>query len=309
MKCFPEKGYFGRMWVYLKEMHPLANRFVYVLFLFLSLLTLLSTIHGEKLQLLFWPSVSGILSVFIFLLILRLMDELKDTKIDAELFPTRPLPSGRVFEFDIVYSLYSLVALNILINSWSIKTLTTTLLLTIYTFLMFNFFFIPEIMRRNLLLSLLTHNPIVPLIILHVVILFSVQYNIDFYNLNWHKISFLILLYWMPFLGWEISRKIKNKEEENEYVTYSQVFGMTNSVIVLIMIQTLALATGIYFFYSLSLTFLYISVFCTGYLVIIFACIRFLIKPNKITSGLKPFAEVYIFSIFIAVLFMNLKGA
>ena len=187
-------------------------------------------------------------------------------------------------------------------------TLSTTLLLTIYTFLMFKFFFIPEIIRRNLLLSLLSHNPIVPLIILHVVIHFSVQYNINFYNLNWHKIFLVILLYWMPFLGWEISRKIKNKEEENEYVTYSQVFGMTTSVIVLLSIQTLALATGIYFFYSLSLTFFYISVFCTGYLVIIFACLRFLIKPNKITSQLKPFAEIYILSYFVAVLFINLKG-
>ena len=94
MKYFPEKGYFGRMRIYLKEMHPLANRFVYVLFLFISLLTLLSTIHGEKIQILFWHWLCGILSVFIFLLILRLMDELKDIKIDVELFPTRPLPSG-----------------------------------------------------------------------------------------------------------------------------------------------------------------------------------------------------------------------
>lgn len=308
MKCFPENGFIRRMWIYLKAMHPLSNRFVYVLFLFLSLSTLLSTIHLRQLQFFLWPSISGIMSVFIFILILRLMDELKDKKIDAELFPTRPLPSGRVFEFDISFSLTFLVVINLLINSWSIKTLATALLVTVYMFLMYKFFFIPEIMRRNLLLSLITHNPIVPLLIIYIVVNFSVQNNIDFDKLNWHETSLLLLLFWMPFLAWEISRKIRCKEEENAYITYSQILGRTGSVFVLIAIQTIALVLGIYFFNRLSLTPIYLLILLFGYLITIFAGFRFLFKPDKNTSKLKPFAEIYIFSIFVAVLFINLKG-
>ena len=56
----------------------------------------------------------GVWSYFAVPLMLRLMDELKDADIDRELFPDRPLPSGRVLESDIKRSLAAVAAALIL---------------------------------------------------------------------------------------------------------------------------------------------------------------------------------------------------
>ena len=111
-------------------------------------------------------------------LILRLMDELKDRETDRELFSDRPVPSGRVLESDIRASLVTVIVLFIGANLWAGAALWTAVCVLGYALLMFRYFFVPRILRKYLLLNLATHNPVIPILLLYVVVLFSTEQGI-----------------------------------------------------------------------------------------------------------------------------------
>jgi len=294
------QGFIGRMNVYLMEMFPIPQRFATSALLYISFVTLLSRIHGVQVSLLSLYTVSGILSIFALTLILRLMDELKDRDVDRELFRGRPLPSGKVLESDIAVSLVAVICLYLLANVWKGNVFWVALTVLGYALLMFKFFFIPRILRRYLLLNLATHNPIIPLMLFYIVILFSAELRMPPENVDWRSTFFLIAMFWSMLFAWEIARKIRSREEENAYVTYSQIFGRGGAVLVAGGAQSLTLCIAVYFYQSLSLTWVFLALVMTGYARAVWAHVRFMVRPNPVTSKLKPFAEQYVLTVLAA---------
>lgn len=302
MKYLPEKYYLRRIKSYFNKMLPLGNCMLVSAFLYFSFTGFLGIINGiERLDISI-TSIAGIWSLFSITVILRLMDELKDKEIDIALFPERPLPSGLVKEKDIVFTLILVVSLYLICNLLIPDTFYFAVILISYTLLMFRFFFMPDLLRRKLLLNLATHNPVVAVILTFLVVLFIHQHNIPSKDMNWNKVILLILMFWSVFFSWEISRKIRSAEEENEYVTYSQIFGRKASIEILSAAQTFALGCGIYFYYSFHLSPLFMIIVCLGYVMAMYANIRFILKPNSFTSQLKPFTHIYMLSILIAMI-------
>jgi 4-hydroxybenzoate polyprenyltransferase len=300
MLSVPQKGYFSRMNVYQHEMFPLPLRFINAAVLFISLISIMCAIHGVRLSLLSMSTLAGIWTVFALTFILRLMDELKDKDIDRQLFQDRPLPSGKVLENDIVFSLTFMVILYLLSNIWSVRVFWMSIVVLAYAFLMSKYFFIPDILRRYLLLNLATHNPITAVLFVYVVILFSVRSGLTLQQLNWKSLILLIIMFWAMVFAWEISRKIRCKEEENEYVTYSQLLGRIGAVMVAGGAQTITFVIGCYFYVALSLSWAYLAILSIGYVITMVAHLRFVVFPNPKTSKLKPFAERYIIFVLIA---------
>lgn len=297
----PRQGYFGRMRAYLREMYPIPSRLFASALLYASFVALLGRIHGVHVSWLSGWTAVGIWSVFSISLILRLMDELKDRQIDRELFPDRPLPSGRVRASDVALTLTSLIVLLATVNAPTGKTFWVSLFVLTYTFLMFRHFFMPEVLRANLLLTLATHNPIVPITLLYVLSLFSTAHRLDLHNVNWLATSLVITMYWMAFLAWEVARKIRAPEEENAYVTYSRLFGLRGAVLAAVAAQTVAFSIGFYF-YGPHLLFsaVPLAILAAGYGLAIWGHARFLLSPSTATSNLKPFVEGFILSLLIA---------
>lgn len=294
------KGYFKRMRIYLKEMYPFVPRLIPAAILYISFVALLGRIHGVQLSLFSPFTLLGIWNIFGLLFILRLMDELKDKEIDLKLFKERPLPSGKVLESDISFSLVAMIILYLAANMWTGKVFWMAAAVLIYSLLMFKYFFIPRILRKYLLLNLATHNPIVAFMLFNIVILFSAQYGLGLKNLNWTSLLLLLAMFWAMFFAWEISRKIRSKEEENEYVTYSQIFGRIGAVLVAGGAQTVTFIIALYFIQKLSFSWVFAIIFAAGYAITIWAHARFVFKPNPVTSKLKPFGEKYILSVLIA---------
>jgi len=305
MKGLPQKGYFKRMRFYLKEMYPLGIRLIYAAILYTSFILFLGKIHNLRLPLFSPYNLLGIWNIFAILLILRLMDELKDKEIDLKLFKKRPLPSGKVLESDISFSLITIIVLYLGANLWNPKAFWAVAVVLGYSLLMFKYFFIPRLLRRYLLPNLATHNPIIALILLNIVILFTVQQDLSMNDLSWASLLLLIAMYWAMFFAWEISRKIRSKEEENEYVTYSQIFGRFGAVFVAGSAQTITIIIAFYFLHKFSLSWLFTAILVIGYAITIGAHARFVLKPNPKTSKLKPFGEMYILSITIAFIADN----
>jgi 4-hydroxybenzoate polyprenyltransferase len=177
MKGLPEKGFFKRMRIYFREMYPPGIRFISAAIIYISFTLFMGRIHNIRASLLSPYTLLGIWNIFIILLILRLMDELKDKEIDLKLFKERPLPSGRVLESDISFSLVAMVFLYLSTNIWAGKAFWIAVAVIVYSLLMFKHFFIPHILRKYLLLTLATHSPIIAFILFIIVVLFSIQHG------------------------------------------------------------------------------------------------------------------------------------
>jgi hypothetical protein len=102
------------------------------------------------------------------------------------------------------------------------------------------------------------------------------------------------------FFAWEIVRKIRASEEENEYVTYSQILGPMGAVFVGGAAQTVTFIIGLYFYWTLSLTAFFLGILVAGYLVVLGSYVRFVLNPTPVTSKLKPSAEQYMLCVFVA---------
>ncbi|HAL56713.1 MAG TPA: hypothetical protein DCP63_09610 [Bacteroidetes bacterium] len=296
----PHPGYLNRIRIYLKEMYPVPKRLISAVLMYLSFTELLRQNYGVRSPLISLSSFVGIASVFSFLLILRLMDELKDKEVDLALFCDRPLPSGRVQESDIRFSLVLVVMFFVAINSLCGSALGMGLVVLGYAFLMFKYFFIPELLSKHLVLNLISHNPIVPLVFLYLVVSFAQEHHLDVRSMNWRVNISLIVMYWSMSFAWEIARKIRSDVEENAYVTYSRLFGKRGAVAIAAIAQTLTLAFGLLFASLNSLSLAFTTVCVAGYAAVMWGHLRFVLNPNPRTSQLRPWAEQFMLSVAAA---------
>jgi 4-hydroxybenzoate polyprenyltransferase len=230
-----------------------------------------------------------------------MMDELKDRKIDQYLFSERPLPSGRVLESDLSFSLFIVIILYLLVNIWNVKIFCIALFALIYTLLMFKYFFFPGLLRKYLLLNLATHNPIIPILLFYLLALFNAEHNLSFNDLDWKHSLLLIFLYWLLFFAWEIARKIRCQKEENAYVTYSRIFGRLGAILIAGGAQTAVLLIALYIYHTFTLSSIFIIIILLAYTITIFGYLRFIYKPNVKHNKLRTFAEFYVLSCFLAV--------
>jgi hypothetical protein len=295
----PRAGYAKRMKRYLAEMYPVPLRLALSALTYFGVIGFLARIHGVTTFTTPFNSLVGIGSLFSLMLIIRLMDELKDKEIDRELFPNRPLPAGRIFETDINVTIVGLALLYLLTNFVAGHVFWISLIVLGYAWLMFKHFFIPDILRKNLLLTVATHNPMVALMLLYVLALFLSVAPVPLEKIDWQAILLLILMNWATVLAWEIARKIRCQEEETAYVTYSQIFGRLGSVLVALGIQTVTFAVGLYFAWTLSLSPLFVVLWSAAYAVLVTAYTRFLFTPTPVTSKLGPYAEVYMVAVLV----------
>ncbi len=294
------EGYCSRMHGYLAEMFPLPGHLALAALAALGIAACTVTIQGVQTALTLGPVARATWNIFAILLLLRLMDELKDKDIDRQLFPERPLPSGRVFESDIWISIGAITVLYTAANLHSLVLATSALTVLIYSLFMFNRFFLPQLLKNSLPLTLLTHTPIVPLIWLQAFVTVADASGVSPWNLDWRRIVFFVGMVWCSMIGWEIARKIRSREEETAYVTYSQIFQQAGAVMLAAGMQTTAFLMGVYLGLAYQLGSLYLAVLAAAWAVCAWGYGRFLVTPNPRTSKLKPFATLFIFAVLFA---------
>jgi 4-hydroxybenzoate polyprenyltransferase len=301
MRLKPERGYLKRMRTYLREMYPPIPRLASACLVTAGFMVLMARIHGLRPALLSPWALLGAWNVFALLLILRLMDELKDREIDRALFRERPLPSGRVTEPDIAWSLVAMCVLFLAPNAASRPTLLAAAGVLAYAFLMFGYFFAPAYFRAHLLPNLATHNPIVALMQLELVAVFSAGAGLVWRDIRWPSVLGAVAMNWAMFFAWEVSRKVRSPEQEDAYVTYSRIFGPAGAAAVAGAAQTATLVLALLFFSSLGFSPAAYVPLGAGYLLALTSLLRFVHRPGPSTSKLRPFAEAYILFVLAAV--------
>ena len=301
MRLTPERGFLTRMRIYLREMYPPAPRLASAALVTASVMVLMARIHGLRPALISTWALLGVWNIFALLLILRLMDELKDRELDRALFRERPLPSGRVREADIAWSLAAMCVLFLAPNAASRPALLAAAAVLAYAFLMFKYFFAPAYLRAHLLANLATHNPIVALMQLELVAVFSAGAGLAWKDIDWPSVLPAVAMNWAMFFAWEVSRKIRSRQEENAYVTYSRIFGPAGAAAVTGAAQTVTLVLALAFCLSLGFSAAAYALLGAGYALTVTGLLRFFLRPGPSTSKLRPFAEAYILFVLAAL--------
>ncbi|MDJ0951595.1 MAG: hypothetical protein QNJ94_22005 [Alphaproteobacteria bacterium] len=287
------KAYLGRMHVYFREMMPIPRHLVLAALTYLGIAAFARYVHQEATPLASLPTLVGIWSVFSLFLMLRLMDEIKDTDIDRALFPERPLPSGRVRLSDIRISLVAAIGLFLLANLFAGWAFWSALIVLGYALLMFRLFFIPDLLRKSLLLALVTHTPVIPLMLLHGFAIFAAEQDRSLADLAWSYVLPYTAMIWSLQVSWEVSRKIRAQDQETRYVTYSKLLGPVGATLLAAGVQAIPVGVCLFLSARLSLSWTYAAICAAGYALVLWANGRFLRRPGAATSNLRPFAEAY----------------
>ncbi|MDO4283081.1 MAG: UbiA family prenyltransferase [Clostridia bacterium] len=287
-----------RWHIYLKEMYPVIPRlflgiilFGVIYFFVLAKVSVASFSFGME-------EVTGVLTIFFFLLCLRIADEFKDFELDSKLFKERPLPSGRVTKNDLKILAGISIAIMIILNVIFTRNLIPFIVLAIYGILMSVWFFAKKYIQPNLLLALITHNPVQVILNFYIISIVCNKYQLELFTLS--NVLIACILY-LPALGWEMGRKIKAPQNENEYVTYSKIFGYKRATIIVFcvfLLQAILIAIAIY-----DITSIYTIIgFALALFIYLFVTIKFIQNPTNDKINPKKVVPIYIYVVQIMLI-------
>lgn len=287
-----------RLRIYFREMYPLIPRLFlgFLIFFEIYFLTILTNGKGAIEFSVGVPEIVGSITVFAFLLSLRIADDFKDYELDKRLFPERPLPSGRVTKKDLSILLTVVVVGTSVMNFIFLNNTLFYLILFAYGLLMSLWFFQKYKIQSSLLLALVTHNPVQIILNLYVISYACKKYGIPLLTLN--NVLIALTLYF-PGLIWEISRKIRAPEQETEYVTYSKLFGYKKPVYFIIGVMFLDLLSTSILVYQLYPWA--VATVLIAYIWLVWQCVRFIKDPSSFRLVDK--VEKYEYAAEISVVF------
>lgn len=292
----------NRLTIYAKEMYPIVPRlFISFLMVAVQILGVLTFAQSQPRYQFNWEDLGIVYTVFAFLFLLRIADEFKDLENDRINYPERPLPSGRLFKKDLWYLGTMLFITMVGVNLFLPQPLWPFILVVFYGFLMTVWFFQRDKIEPSLVLALVTHNPVQLLLSLYVIHYVTMQYNLPL----WTKENFLLaFVLYIPALLWEVSRKIKAPADEDQYVTYSQVWGFCGSLYAVIGIAAVGVFAAWLLVAELGASFL-LFVFFIGLVYMVF---RFYQKPigNNLKASVPAYliAHLSLFLILVALLYV-----
>jgi len=240
----------SRLGVYFKEMYPLGQRFGLAIIYFFEIYFILLLNVGIAEFSLGIQEFVGVYTIFSFLMILRIADDFKDYEHDMRLFSDRALPSGRVYKSDLAYALAFIVVSSVSLNFIFMNNFYWFLFLYIYGTLMALWFFQKSKIQQSLPLALVTHNPV--MMILNIYILTFVCYKYELPLISWPTFLLAFTMYF-PSLIWEVSRKIRAPRDENDYVTYSKLFGYKRATRFVRNLTLMDIVTNIILLWNISL--------------------------------------------------------
>jgi 4-hydroxybenzoate polyprenyltransferase len=288
----------GRIATYLAEMFTPQVMVTFCACHFLAVWFTLQALGGVAPVRLTWVSMRGIVTLTLFMLLMRLYDEMKDVDTDIRLgragdplYRDRAIVTGAVRIEDIKLLRWVVTALLVAINlrtgfSWASLGFWVTF---VVAWCSFQWFFWPR-MSEYLLVAFVTHNPISLLLQAYVVGLFADTFGAD--RLNLFVLPLLGGL-WFPIAAWELSRKIRVPEDETSYRTYSRVLGWKVAAILpaVFVIGSAGLLLVVSNAAGLGLVFSLVIVLTAG--AVVFRCLLFRVAPSRSRAQLKPWAVLY----------------
>ena len=294
-----------RLQIYFKEMYPIIPRIVLGLIIFFEIYFIVLLNSGITEFNIGIQEIIGTYTVFAFLMWLRIADDLKDYETDKKLFKERPLPSGRVKKKDIIIVCIIVEAIAIVLNIMFMNNILFFIILYGYGYLMSKWFFQKSKIQPCLPLALITHNPVQMFVNLYIISFTCIKYSISPFSLT--TVMALFTLYF-PALIWEISRKIKAPKDENEYVTYSKLFGYKKATRFVLIITIIDIITNIILVWNLNKISVLILILLVSWMIYKF--VEFIKNPEqyKIVSKVERYTYLQETTMLVTVAVYLLIG-
>lgn len=265
-----------RLYIYYHERFPFFLRLLLGIIVFCEIYFIVLLNQGVTNFHISYHEIIGGYTVFAFLLWLRVADDLKDYETDKKLFPDRPLQRGVTTRKDIFYSCLVIEIIALILNMVFMPNRIFFIILYIYGYLMSKWFFQRAKIQPSLPLALITHNPVQMFVNLYIISFTVIKYNLDFINLT--TIMTLFTLYF-PALIWEVSRKIKAPKDENDYTTYSKLFGYKKATRFVLIVTILDIITNFILVWNLSKLSVLVLFLLVSWMIYKF--IDFMKDPNR----------------------------
>jgi len=239
-----------RLNIYFKEMYPIIPRLLLGFIVFGEIYFILLLNYGITDFSLGIQEIVGSITVFGFLMFLRIADDFKDLETDKRLFPDRAFPSGKVYKKDLnIVIAVDLVVITVL-NAVFMNNFLFYLFLMTYGVLMALWFFQKHKISKSLPLALVTHNPVQMVLNLYIISFCCIKYNLQPFTLT----TFLVLMtLYFPALIWEIARKIRAPKDETEYTTYSKLFGHKKATLFILILTLVDIVTNLLLVINLNI--------------------------------------------------------
>lgn len=238
-----------RLNIYFREMYPVIPRLLLGFVVFLEIYFIILLNYGiENFHITVQEFIGGY-TIFAFLMWLRIADDFKDYETDKILFSYRPLPSGRVKKKDLIIVCSIVQGIAVILNLIFMNNFLFFLILYAYGFLMSKWFFQRSKIQPSLPLALVTHNPVQMIINIYTISFTCIKYELNPISLT----TFLVLFtLYFPALIWEVSRKIRAPKDENDYTTYSKLFGYKKATTFVMILTLVDIVTNILLVWNLN---------------------------------------------------------
>lgn len=265
-----------RLHIYMKERYPLVARLILGLIVFLEIHFIILLNEGVTTFKIGIQEFVGAFTVFAFLLWLRIADDLKDFETDKILFPDRPLARGAVYKKDVMILCVIVQAITVVLNVLFMNNIIFFFILYAYGYLMSKWFFQRAKIQPSLPLALVTHNPVQMFVNLYIISFTVIKYGLRPFTIT--TVMTLWTLYF-PALIWEVSRKIKAPKDENDYTTYSKLFGYKKATRFVMILTIVDIITNIILVFRLNKISIAVLVILVTWMTVQF--VKYMKDPNK----------------------------
>lgn len=265
-----------RLHIYFKERYPIIPRLILGLIVFLEIHFIVLLNNGVTKFNIGIQEFVGAYTVFAFLLWLRIADDLKDYETDKKLFKDRPLPSGRTTKKDVMIAGVIVELIAVILNIAFMNNILFFVILYVYGYLMSRWFFQKSKIQPSLPLALITHNPVQMIVNLYIISFTCIKYGIPAVSLTTAMALFTL---YFPALIWEVSRKIKAPKDENDYTTYSKLFGYKKATRFVLIVTLIDIVTNIILVWNLNKISVLVLLVLVNWMTYKF--IQFMKNPEK----------------------------
>ena len=265
-----------RLHIYFKERYPIIPRIILGLIVFLEIHFIVLLNNGVTKFNIGIQEFVGAYTVFAFLLWLRIADDLKDYETDKKIFKDRPLPSGRTTRRDVMIAGVFFELIAVILNILFMNNILFFVILYVYGYLMSKWFFQKSKIQPSLPLALITHNPVQMIVNLYIISFTCIKYEIPAISLTTAMALFTL---YFPALIWEVSRKIKAPKDENDYTTYSKLFGYKKATRFVLIVTLIDIVTNIILVWNLNKISVLVLVVLVSWMTYKF--IEFMKNPEK----------------------------
>jgi 4-hydroxybenzoate polyprenyltransferase len=277
-----EASFVKRLFIYQKERFPILGHGILVAVFSFSAISYSRISRGAEGFVSTEKYLLGIFTTITLFLLVRILDEFKDAKDDAQFRQELPVPRGLISLKELAIIGWIVFIAQIIINIvFFPKMLLLYAVVIIYLLLMTKEFFIPEWLKKHQFWYVTSHMFIIPFIDVYASgldwFLADVQAPIG--------LLFFFAVSYMNGIVLEVGRKIRSSEQESEGVlTYTSMLGIPNAIYLWIVVlsATLLLSFTASYFANYSMEIYMILLFV--FMICLFPAFLFLGKKDAKTA-------------------------